>query len=180
LSASRVAEPWRPAWSSGPKSSCRLPLARPTSRSPRLCTSPVKRPVSGDGGSWIAGSQGLRKTLRVPDAPASLRRTRSMRACPGPDARQCHSLEYPHIGGGRRQRFHRGPHLAGARSQTASREDLQVEQRSSLRRKAGRCRQPLPALSGQRDHWQLTKNVRSRLWIAPSQACPGKRGVVGP
>ena len=34
-----------------------------------------------------------------------------------PDACQCHSLEYAHVGGGgRRQSFHRGPHLAGARS----------------------------------------------------------------
>jgi hypothetical protein len=32
-------------------------------------TSPVKRPVSGEGDSWIEGSWGLRKTARAPDAP---------------------------------------------------------------------------------------------------------------
>src|ERR1039458_8412778 len=31
-----------------------------------------------------------------------------------------------------------------------------------------------------RSYGQLTKNVRSKRWIAPSLACPGKRGVVGP
>src|SRR5580704_16708794 len=62
--------------------------------------------------------------------------------------RQCHTVEYAHVGGGcRRQSFHGGPHLARARSQTPSREDLQTEQRPPLRRKVGRCGQPLSAPS---------------------------------
>ena len=68
-----------------------------------------------------------------------------------PAADQRHALEHAHHGCGRRhQRSQRAPHLARPRIETASRGNLQGQQRSCVRRETGRHRRSVSQPAGTR------------------------------